>query len=408
MRTLSVSLRSLVGISLLLSFAISAHSQTVNTLYTFAGGANGAYPESQLVADKNGNFYGTTFEGGVVSSVCLNGCGTVFELTPDGSGGWSQTVLYSFTSNETGNGPGSLAMDAHGNLFGTAGGGQFQNASCGSGGCGTVFELSPSASGWSEKVIHSFQGPPNDGQYPSGNILIDASGNLYGTTVEGGIGTQAQCYGNGCGMVWELSPQADGHWKETIVYNFLGLPSGQFPHGLTMDAAGNLYGATEYGGYGQRGTVYKLSPTKNGWIGGVIFRLTGDLGYLPGGIVALDPRGNIFLIAEQGTAANIVEVSHGSTGWTGQVVTSLPQNTIFLSGLTTDAHGNIYGTTLDTVYELETVNGTPEIVTLATMNESNEGTRPSLPIFNAQGKLFGVDTVGQGTAQYGTVYEITP
>ncbi len=408
MRILSVCLRALVGVALL-GAAIGSGAQTVNTLYTFTGGANGANPEGQLVADKNGNFYGVTFDGGIVGTSCLNGCGTVFELTPDGSGGWSQTVLYSFTTNETGHGPVNLVMDTHGNLLGaTLGGGQSQNTLCGSGGCGTVFELSPGANGWSERVIHSFQGFPSDGQYPAGNILIDASGNLYGTTTLGGIGTQAQCYGEGCGMVWELSPQADGHWKETFVHNFLGLTYGQYPNGLTMDATGSLYGATEYGGYLQRGTVYKLSPTKNRWIGGVIFRLSGDLGYFPHGIVALDRQGNIFLSAEEGTAGNIVEVSPGAAGWTGQVVASFPQNTILSNGLTTDAHGNIYGTTTDTVYELETVNGIPEIVTLATMDGSNSGFSPSLPIFDAGGNLFGLDTNGTGTGVNGTVYEIVP
>jgi len=409
MRTLSIFFRALVGMTLL-SVAISAHAQTVNTLYTFTGGANGANPSGQLVADGHGGFYGVTFEGGVVTSSCLNGCGTVFELTPNGSGGWTQTVIFSF-SNETttGHGPFNLVMDTHGNLFGTGvGGGQSQNAVCGAsqGACGMVFEVSPGPNGWTEKVIHSFQGFPHDGQYPNGNILIDASGNLYGTTNLGGIGTQRQCYGNGCGTVWEISPMPDGQWKEKTIYNFLGLTYGQYPDGLTMDAAGNLYGATEYGGFLQRGTVFKLSPTKNGWIGGVVFRLGGDLGYFPAGIVQLDARGNIYLVAESGSAANIVEVSPGASGWTAQVVASFPQQTIYLHGLTTDAQGNMYGTTTATVYELEEVNGAMQIVTLATMDGAN-GSSPNLPIFDANGNLFGLNAVGTGASVNGTFFEIT-
>jgi uncharacterized repeat protein (TIGR03803 family) len=391
----------------LLSAGIATHAQTVNTLYTFTGGADGENPVGPLVADGHGNFYGVTLDGGVVSSACLNGCGTVFELTPNGSGGWTQAVIFSFTNeNGAGYGPFNLVMDTHGNLFGSA---QAGGTSCGgSGACGMVFEVSPGTNGWTEKVIHSFQGPPKDGQYPNGNILIDASGNLYGTTGLGGIGTQAQCYASGCGTVWELSPMPGGHWMEKIIHNFLGLTYGQYPNGLTMDAAGNLYGATSYGGFGQRGTVYKLSPTKNGWIGGVIFRLSGNWGYFPEGIVALDAKGNIYLGAESGSAANIVEVSPGASGWTGQVVASFPQESFLLHGLTTDAQGNIYGATTATVYELEEVNGALQIVTLATMNGPNAGAYPSLPIFDASGNLFGLNEIGTGTEANGTVFEITP
>jgi uncharacterized repeat protein (TIGR03803 family) len=410
MRKLSFGLRALVGITLL-GVTIFAHAQTLNTLYTFPGGANGANPSGQLVADNHGNFYGVTYGGGLVAPACLNGCGTVFELSPNGNGSWTQSVIFSFTGeNGVGAYPASLLMDSHGNLFGTALiGGQAINALCGSssGMCGMVFKLSPGSNGWTETVIHSFRGFPNDGQSPTGNILIDANGNLYGTTLLGGIGTQAQCYGQGCGTVWELSPSADGHWKEKM-YSFLGLTYGMDPKGLAMDSAGNLYGTTQYGGFLQRGTVYKLTPTSKGFIGGVIFRLTNDFGNSPVGPVALDPRGNIFFSGGSGSGAHVVEVSPSANGWTGQVVATFPANTITTNGLTTDAHGNIYGTTLDTVYELQTVNGTTGIVTLATMDGDNAGSRPNLPVFDPNGNLFGSNAVGTGTDVNGTVYEIIP
>jgi uncharacterized repeat protein (TIGR03803 family) len=412
MRTSRPILRALLPIvvlSIVLSVSLSVQAQTLNTLYTFGGGTNGANPVGRLVFDKSGNLYGATVSGGIVSSACPSGCGTVFELSPNGSGGWSQTVLYTFT-NENGSGsePFGVTMDASGNLFGTAVlGGNSSNTLCGGGKCGMVFELSPGASGWTEHVIHSFQGYPTDGQYPSGNIVFDQAGNLYGTTQEGGVGTQ-QCYSSGCGTVWELSPAANGTWKEKVIHNFLGMTYGDDPGGLVMDAAGNLYGATRYGGFGQRGTVYRLSPTKNGWIGGVIFRLGGALGYFPGTFVALNRQGNIFVSCENGTEGNIVELTPGASGWTGQVVASSPQNVILGPGLTTDAHGNIFGTTTSTLFELETVSGAMQIVTLATMDGANEGTYPGLPIFDANGNLYGVDVVGQGTAADGTVFEITP
>jgi uncharacterized repeat protein (TIGR03803 family) len=404
------ALLPIIVLSIVLSVSLSIQAQTLSTLYTFSGGTNGANPVGRLVFDKSGNLYGATVSGGIVSSACPSGCGTVFELSPNGSGGWSQTVLYTFTNeNGSGSGPFGVTMDASGNLFGTAVvGGHSQNTQCGDdGGCGMVFELSPGASGWTENVLYSFQGYPTDGQYPSGNIVIDQAGNLYGTTQLGGIGTQ-QCYASGCGTVWELSPTASGSWKEKVIHNFLGMSYGDDPGGLVMDAAGNLYGATRYGGFGQRGTVYRLSPTTNGWIGGVIFRLSGILGYFPGSFVALSRQGNIFVSAENGSSGNIVELTAGAGGWTGQVAASFPENILLGPGLTTDVHGNIYGTTTSTLFELETVNGAMQIVTLATMDGANEGTDPLLPIFDAKGNLYGVDVVGQGTAANGTVFEITP
>jgi uncharacterized repeat protein (TIGR03803 family) len=394
-------------IALALAITVGAHAQTLNTLYTFAGGPGGANPAGHLVLDASGNLYGVTSNGGMVTGNCSSGCGTVFELTPNGSG-WSQSVIYTFTgANGDGFNPIALAARPSGILYGvTTWGGSSTLGNCGPAACGTVFELTQGAAGWTEKILYNFQGGTHDGAFPFTNLLIDSHGNLYGTTAEGGIG-DAGCYGDGCGTVWELSPTASGVWKETLIHNFLGRTYGAFPRGLTMDSAGNLYGATNYGGNAQRGTVYKLSPTKNGWIGGVIFRMPANT-YLPSGIVAVDSHGNIFG-STAAPGSYVYELTPTSSGWTQQIIHTFPQNGGYaISGMTIDAKGNVYGTSTDSVFELETVSGSLQLVTLATFSGDNSPADPGLPTFDANGNLYGVAFGGLGTDKDGAVYEITP
>jgi len=132
--------------------------------------------------------------------------GMVFELTPAKGGGWTEKALHNFNSNGTdGTYPGGLILDAAGNLYGTTGGGGAYDA-------GTVFELTPNASGsWTEKVLHAFNPDDGDGASPAG-LIVDANGNLYGTTLEGGA--------HGQGTVFELTPKADGGWTEEVLHSF--------------------------------------------------------------------------------------------------------------------------------------------------------------------------------------------
>ena len=215
---------------------------TETVLHSFGDGTDGDTPVAPLILDSAGNFYGTTNAGGVGVAY-----GTVFELSPALGGGWNLTTLYSFGALPDGQNPwaGPLAFDPAGNLYGTTGfGGTNRN--------GTVFELSPNGSGgWTETVLHSF-GSGFDGVLPFGSVIVDADGNLYGTTTQGG--------GDGGGIVFELSPGGSGSWTETVLLNFVGT-DGAYPFaGLTFGPAGVLYGTTGYRGTYSGGTAFELSP----------------------------------------------------------------------------------------------------------------------------------------------------
>jgi uncharacterized repeat protein (TIGR03803 family) len=262
-------------------------------LYSFTGGADGAYPEAAVIGDWAGNLYSTAVAGGDLSACSGSGCGVVFKL--DAS--TKETVLYAFTGAADGSGPfAGVTRDEAGNLYGTtASGGDLSG--CNQTGCGVVYVVDTSGN---ETVLHSFAGG-TDGSMPSAGVIRDAAGNLYGTTSSSGslnVGTvyrlsaagQETVYGfpssytgsnpfysgvvpgeSGVfygttgfggsandGVVYELS--ADG--QETVLYNFTGGPYGANPNGLMRDAAGNLFG-TASGGAGGAGVVFKLDKPGN-------------------------------------------------------------------------------------------------------------------------------------------------
>lgn len=221
---------------------------TETVVHNFAG-TDGANPYAGLVIDAQGNFYGTTSHGGSGTG-CSGGCGVVYKLAPDGT----ETVLYNFTGGADGADPmASLALDGVGNLYGTTyqGGG----SGCNGAGSGTVFKVTP---GGSETVLYSFAGGM-DGAQPPAHVILDGQGNLYGTTYQGG---GSGCNGSGCGTVFKVT--AGG--SETILYGFTGGTDGSLPiAGLVMDAQGNLFGTTYHGGFISQGgdgfgVVFKVTP----------------------------------------------------------------------------------------------------------------------------------------------------
>ncbi|MGB6690338.1 MAG: choice-of-anchor tandem repeat GloVer-containing protein [Terracidiphilus sp.] len=230
-------------------------------LYSFKNIDNdGNYPQAGLILDGNGNLYGTTSQGGDSSS------GTVFEVSPQSGGTWTEQVLHSFSSSSTdGTFPeAGLIFDGNGNLYGTTSEGGSPH------GPGTVFELTQVAGGnWNEQVLHSFGANSMDGIFPEAGLIFDGSGNLYGTTQLGGA--YGALYAGG-GTVFELTPAVEGTWTEKILYSFgTSTTDGQNPYsGVVFDGKGNLYGATEIGGEyapggtADGGTAFKLTPVTTG------------------------------------------------------------------------------------------------------------------------------------------------
>jgi uncharacterized repeat protein (TIGR03803 family) len=235
-------------------------------LYSFTGNTDGGFPYAGLVMDKSGNLYGTTQVGGQGGCGTGDGCGVLFKLTHS-TAGWTETVLHTFCSGSSCSDGGfpvaQLIFDKAGNLYGTTQyGGAFISCGATNGGCGTVFELTPNSDGsWTETVLYAFLGG-SDGGIPVGGVLFDKAGNLYGTTSMGG--GSKQCGSAGCGTIFELTPSSGGGWSETVLYSFClhstNCDDGAEPQaGLILDPAGNLYGTTIYGG-GSAGVAFKFTP----------------------------------------------------------------------------------------------------------------------------------------------------
>jgi uncharacterized repeat protein (TIGR03803 family) len=230
-------------------------------LYAFSGGSDGGNPIGALIMDQSGNLYGTTLEGGSA------GLGTVFKVASAGA----ETVIHSFQGGSDGAEPGAgVISDGNGNLYGTTQfGGTGNGNNCGGGdfGCGTVFKIAPDGT---ETVLYSFQGGGSDGFVPESALLMNSSDNILGTTLGGGPSDQ--------GTVFKLG--SDG--TETVLYAFKGGTDGCLPRaGLVMDKTGNLYGTTPFCGtmrcrdVGGCGTVFKLKP--NG-VEEVLFRFASGAG----------------------------------------------------------------------------------------------------------------------------------
>jgi len=226
---------------------------TYNVLHSFCrytGCPDGENP-SGVIWDGNGNLYGVAFGGGYVYPKC-DGCGTVFELSPQAGGGWKDRTLHKFGAFPgDGIAPSSgLLLDSSGNLYGATDGGSH---TCGDGGCGTVFKLTPGANGWKETMLYNFKGG-TDGGVGLGPLVFDKVGNLYGTTAFGG---DPQC---SCGVVYKLTPSSDGQWKYTRLHAFVASDGYEPAAGLIIDSKGNLYGTTAVGGKYGGGVVFEITP----------------------------------------------------------------------------------------------------------------------------------------------------
>jgi uncharacterized repeat protein (TIGR03803 family) len=320
----------------------------LRVLHRFDGGRDGVVPLMEgLVADKTGALYGTTVWGGGGPTCGGRGCGTVFKLTPTGSG-FTESVLHRLTGDPDGANPiGALVMDAAGALYGTTSGG--------GSGRGAVFRLTPTESGYVESVLYRFKGGSGDGSGPSAALVMDSSGVLYGTTRYGG---SERCLQR-CGTVFKLSPTASGY-AEAILYRFHGARDGAHPYAsLILDGSGALYGTTSSGGgFGSQcvarcGTVFRLEPAGSQYTETVIHRFTGnDDGESPTGSLIFDAGGALYGTTETGTGTTslgtVFKLTPKGSGYF-EVLPHVfqPKTDGFgpTGGLIADKHGALYGTT---------------------------------------------------------------
>ena len=251
-------------------------------LYNFAGGNDGAAPIARVVFGPNGTLFGTTSDQGEGQGVV----GTVFNLVPPVTVAcktlfcpWTEKVLHRFTGFGTDGfipGYGDLVFDRSGSLYGTT-------IQGGTNGKGIVFELTPEGGNWTETILYNMT--TSSGVYPYNGVIFDQSGNLYGTTYEYGIDTSY-------GSIYELMPSGSG-WTQTTLYSLLNTTDGSYPYGgVIFDQAGNLYGTTSYNGPDGAGTVFELVPSNGSWTLTVLHSFAGAEG--PYGGVTMDAAGNLY------------------------------------------------------------------------------------------------------------------
>jgi uncharacterized repeat protein (TIGR03803 family) len=416
-KTPSVRLSATAAIFAAILFTVStlAAAQTESVIHSFADRNKGPYgPVGGLIFDGSGNLYGVTQNGGT------NNSGTVFEFSPTTGGGWSQKTLHNFDYNGTdGVSPfGGLVMDTAGNLYGTTYVGGANDA-------GVVYELVKQAGGgWRERILHNFNKTGTDGQWPEAGLAIDAAGNLYGTTVAGGV--RNRTCDVGCGTIFELSPSGGG-WKEKILYAFPSDGNGGFGANCApiFDSAGNLYGTAGNGGAYNYGTVWQLVPTTSGmWTENNLYNFdnTGIGGYTPTGTLVFDSAGNLYGPTTNGGTwgtGTIFKLSPAGGGvWNASWLYSFNGNTgdgTFPNGnLIFDASGNLYGTALHggssgwgMAFELTPATGAWTETVLTGFNVTNGASPQGGMLFDSAGNLYGITSAG-GSFGGGTLYEITP
>jgi uncharacterized repeat protein (TIGR03803 family) len=392
-----------------LSLSPRVHA-TETILHSFTG-SDGSQPSSGLTSDGAGNYYGTTIGGGT------SGFGTVFELSPNGADGGQPAS--------------GVVRDSSGNLYGTT---AFGGSGCTGTGCGVVFKLSMSGSAWTETVLYTFTGGA-DGRTPNG-VILDASGNLFGTTNGGGDSS-------GDGVVFELSPNSNGTWTESVIHFFTGgTNGGRSPNGsLVFDSAGRLYGTTSFSGNGGGGLVFRLTPNgTGGWTAGFLHNFSGRQdGSVPNGGLVFDAKGNVYGTAQEG--GNLADCNRFGCGvvfklsrklgggWNETVLHPFTGGTdggVPLAGVAIDSSGNLYGTTFQggdanfcggqggcgVVFKLSPGSSGYTETVLHTFTGNPDGQYSAAPLIrDSSGNLFGTTPDGGsacGGFGCGVVFEVTP
>ena len=372
--------------------SFQAQAQTFAVLYAFKASPDGANPFNGVAKDSAGNLYGTTESGGK-----FNNWGTIFTVDTSNN----ETILYNFTGGNDGGHPGAgLVRDSAGNLYGTTLVG-------GASGKGVVFKLDTAGK---LTVLHTFTGTGGEGSFPSGGLIRDSAGNLYGTTSSGGRA--------GLGIVFRLNTAN----KEIVLRSFMGGSDGGRPGGgLIRDASGNLYGTTAIGGntacnkpYGC-GTVFKLDSTARETILHRFSESSGD-GQFPEGGLVRDSTGNLYGTTSVGGASFVGTVfrlnasgketilyAFKASGGDGQTP---------VASLVRDSAGNLYGaaeyggtTGYGAVFK---VDSSGKETVLHSFNYPTDGGYPMGSLIrNSAGSLYGMTSNG-GAHNAGTVFKVVP
>jgi uncharacterized repeat protein (TIGR03803 family) len=320
-----VALGLAAAVAILVALPSLSHAQTFSLLYQFRSGDRGVLPYAGPILDGRGGLYGTTNQDGAHAG------GTVYKLNPTGK----PTVLYSFTGLQgDGEDPftSSLSRDADGNLYGTTSLGGIYNQLCALG-CGIVYKVDEDGK---ETVLHRFTGTGVDGFGPSGGVIRDSSGNLYGTTGSGGA--------YGLGTVYKVDPAGN----ETTLYSFTGGSDGGAPFaGLVLDSKGNLYGTAQFGGAAFAGVVFQVDPSGTET---VLYSFAGGTdGGSPSAGLILDSAGNLYGTTFSGGANGLGTVFEVTPSGAETVLHSFAGGADGLNpqyaSLVRDAAGNLYGTT---------------------------------------------------------------
>jgi uncharacterized repeat protein (TIGR03803 family) len=398
---------SLAGVGILFLFGVpaAARASTTEIIYSFGGEEDGEYLDTDVEIDSAGNLYGTSVLGGDF------GGGTVWELSPMGTG-WVHTVLYSFTGSADGGEPyKGVTLDSAGNLYGTAVTGG--SGSC-EGGCGVVYKLTNSGGTWTQSVIHAFTGA--DGSGAGARVTVDRQGNLFGMTPTGGA--------YGLGTIYQLRPGANGSYSFRVIHDFTGGMDGSSGSaGRMVFRGGHLFGAATTGGLGF-GTIFELVPTANGgWRFRTIYSFPGAPGgSFPYGALLFDNQGRIHGTTYYGGTngiGSIYELTRGGGGtWTGQVIYSFgtgQDGNSPISNLVSDAAGDLYGTTSEgglgsgTIFELApNGNGTWTETLPHLFAGPPDGAFPYAGMAGDRSGVFYGATVHGGTAGEGAIYRFTP
>ncbi len=393
-----------------------ASATPIDIIHTFVKVQQGARPRAPLTSDTAGNLYGTTYTG------AADGNGTVFELSPpaNGSTKWVQTVLHRFSKNvKDGVFPWSgVVLDSSGNLYGTTSEGGFNDA-------GVVYELVRPAdanSTWHYVVLFRFNGGTHGGT-PDGTLVFGPDGALYGTAGYDGTG--------GAGMVFRLASNGGtGPWTQTILYPFDNQADGGYPFcTLIFDISGNIYGTTLNGGNTGNGVVFELSPPGTGpdWTLSVLHSFDSQTdGMEPRTGVTMDAAGNLYGTTESGgtvgygAAFEVSPPAQKGGAWTETLLHSFAFSpdggTPGYSNLVFDKHGNLYGTTETggtlkngVLFKLSQGDGTWTEKVLHTFSGSPDGSEPEsglLPL--ADGSFIGTTLEGGTVNNYGTIYQVKP